>query len=137
MQGVQVRGMLIWSINRSDSGPFKAYQNLGADLATNNPRTANDNLCQQASSIVRNVIANSTLMNIMRDRKKIRDVINKDMQKVCAGWGVWLETVEITEVIISSASLFKDLQADFREKMHQEAELIKMEVDAELNKFKE
>lgn len=59
------------------------------------------------------------------------------MKQVCSGWGVWLETVEITEVLISSGSLFKDLQADFREKKHQEAELIKMEVDAQLNKFKE
>jgi len=67
---------------------------------------------------VRNVIANSTLMNVMRDRKSIRDRIREDMQKVCNGWGVWLETVEITEVMIASHSLFKDLQADFREKMH-------------------
>lgn len=113
--------MLIWSINRADSGPFKAYQYLGEDLSSNNPRTANENLCQQASSIVRNVIANTTLMNVMQDRKSIRDRIRTDMQKVCSGWGVWLETVEITEVLIASSSLFKDLQADFREKMNQEA----------------
>ena len=118
MQGVQVNGMLIWSINRSDSGPFKAYQNLGDDLKSNNPVTANNNLGQQAQSIVRNVIANSTLMNIMRDRKSIRNKIREEMQKVCNGWGVWLETVEITEVLISSSSLFKDMQADFREKMN-------------------
>ena len=39
--------------------------------------------------------------------------------------------------MISSASLFKDMQADFRERMHQEAEMIKMEVNSELSKFKE
>jgi hypothetical protein len=76
-------------------------------------------------------------MNLLRDRNSIRKTIRDDMQKVCNGWGVWLECVEITEVLIASSSLFKDLQADFREKMHQKAQLIKLEVDAELNKFKE
>jgi len=76
-------------------------------------------------------------MELLRDRNSLRKTIRTDMQKVCNGWGVWLETVEITEVLIASTSLFKDLQADFREKMHQKAQLIKMEVDAELNKFKE
>lgn len=45
MQGIKVKGMLIWSIDRTDDGPFKAYQNLGADLASGDPRTANANLC--------------------------------------------------------------------------------------------
>jgi hypothetical protein len=31
------------------------------------------------------------------------------MQVVVKGWGVWLETVEITDVQVMSGSLFKDL----------------------------
>jgi hypothetical protein len=31
------------------------------------------------------------------------------MFEVVKGWGVWLETVEITDVTISSGALFKDL----------------------------
>lgn len=54
------------------------------------------------------------------------------MQKLCNGWGVWLETVEITEVLISSNNLFKDMQAEYREKVHQEAMLIKMKIDSQL-----
>lgn len=102
MQGVKVSGMLIWSIMRTDEGPFKAYKNLGDDLGSGNPKSANDNLTQQASSIVRDAIANSELLSILQDRVKLRDRIYKDMQKVCNGWGVWLETVEITEVLITS-----------------------------------
>jgi len=45
------------------------------------------------------------------------------------GMGVWIETVEITDVTISSTSLFKDLQANFRENMKRDAEVYRMEVE--------
>jgi hypothetical protein len=44
MQGVKVTGNLFWRIEESEQGPFKAYTNLGADIASDNPRTANSNL---------------------------------------------------------------------------------------------
>ena len=43
--------------------------------------------------------------------------------------GVWIETVEITDVTISSTSLFKDLQTNFRENMKRDAEVYRMEVE--------
>lgn len=81
---------------------------------------------------MRNQIANSTLNQILRKRHEIRDKVREEMQKLCNGWGVWLETVEITEVLISSNNLFKDMQAEYREKVHQEAMLIKMKIDSQL-----
>ena len=39
---------------------------------------------------------------------------------------MWLETVEITEVVISSEKLFKDLQAEFRQKTRLNAEKIEL-----------
>lgn len=109
MSGVHVKGMLIWTIHRGNEGPHKAFKQLGSDLASNNPKTANNNLQQQAAAIIRNQIANSTLNEVLRNRVVLRKVIREEMQKVCDGWGVWLECVEITEVIISSNSVFKDL----------------------------
>ena len=44
MQGVQVSGAIIWTIFRMEDGPFKAYKNLGSDLANRVPKTANENL---------------------------------------------------------------------------------------------
>jgi hypothetical protein len=46
MQGVKVTGNLFWRIDESEDGPFKAYTNLGADISTDNPKTANSNLQQ-------------------------------------------------------------------------------------------
>lgn len=50
-----------------------------------------------------------------------------DLQKQLSGWGIWLETVEITEVKICSRSLFEDLQAEFRQEAHLKAEHIRLE----------
>ena len=45
------------------------------------------------------------------------------------GWGVWLETVEITDVLILSKSLFEDLQAAFRQQTRLEAERIRLNTE--------
>jgi hypothetical protein len=46
---------------------------------------------------------------MLRDREGLCIKIRKEMSDVVSGWGVWLETVEITNVLIKSGSLFKDL----------------------------
>jgi len=33
MQGLEVSGILIWSIYRGEDGPFRAYKNFGDELA--------------------------------------------------------------------------------------------------------
>ncbi len=59
------------------------------------------------------------------------------MLDVVKGWGVWLETVEITDVTISSSSLFSDLQANFRENMKRTAEVYRMSIDSEIKIVRE
>jgi flotillin len=132
MQGVKVTGMLVWSIRRTGDGPFNAYKNLGDDLASGNPTTANDNLVSMASAIVRAAIANSTITDMLKKRDSLKATIVKDMDAVVKGWGVWLETVEITDVQISSHNLFKDLQAAFREEKKKDAEVYTMEIEQDL-----
>ena len=116
MQGVRVSGMLVWTINRIGDGPFNAYKNLG-DISSGNPRTANESLIAMSSAVVRSCIANSTIEEMITNRKLLRDAIYKEMFEVVKGWGVWLETIEITDVTICSQSLFKDLQTNYRESM--------------------
>jgi hypothetical protein len=69
---------------------------------------------------------------MLTNRKLLRDAIRSEMFEVVKGWGVWLETVEITGVTISSQSLFKDMQTNYRESVRQEAETYKMEMKSEL-----
>jgi regulator of protease activity HflC (stomatin/prohibitin superfamily) len=118
MSGVKIKGMIIWKVSSAQDMPLKAHTNLGKDLCSANPITANNMVKQQASSIIRNKIANVTLDECLRNRTKIRDDVKNEMQAIVSGWGVHLEAVEITEVLISSNGDFKNLQAEYREKKH-------------------
>ena len=131
MQGVRVSGMLVWTVNRMGDGPFNAYKNLG-DISSGDPRTANDSLVSMSSAVVRSCIANSTIQEMITNRKLLREAIHKEMFEVVKGWGVWLETIEITGVTICSSSLFKDLQTNYRETMRQQATLFQMQIKSEL-----
>ena len=101
--------MLVWTILRTGEGPFTAFKNLGEDLNTARPQNAKDALISMSSAIVRNCIANSTIQEMLTDREKIREMMQRDMFEVVQGWGVWVETFEVTQVVISSPQLFKDL----------------------------
>ena len=119
MQGVEIDGFAFWSVYREDDGPFRCYKYMqGGD--------ANTNVQAMCESVLRNLIANSSLEEVLRNRNHLRDNMRNDLKDQFKGWGVWLETVEITEVIISSTRLFTDLQADFRQKTKLKAEEIEL-----------
>lgn len=132
MQGVEVSGIIIWSIFREGDGPLKAYKSIGTDIQKEEPESANQNLVEMANGIVRHKIANSTIDQILKNRQSIREDVKKELNKNINGWGVWLETVEITDVKIMSNSLFENLQTEFRERQRQRAEIISMRVDSEM-----
>ena len=62
-----------------------------------------------ANSIIRHKIANSTIEDILTKREEIRQEMKSDMNNILNGWGVWLESVEITDVKISSRKLFENM----------------------------
>ncbi len=57
---------------------------------------ANSNVRAMCESVVRSQIANSSLDQVLRNRHSIRDAVKKELKDQFKGWGVWLETVEIT-----------------------------------------
>jgi len=75
---------------------------------------------------LREEIANTSLEELMKDRDNLRQSIIKKVQNKAKGWGIWIETIEITELKIMSRSLFEDLQAEFRTKLRVDAEADKM-----------
>lgn len=115
MQGVEVEGMLMWSIYRTDDGPFKCYKSFGDDLKQPTPTMANDKIQNLAVSIIRDRIANMAINDILKNRSKLRDGVKAEIQELVTGWGIWLETVEIMEVKVASNTLFKNMQTEFRE----------------------
>lgn len=136
VQGIQVAGAIVWTVNPEGEGPIKAYRNLGADLSSQEPYTANGHITELGTSIVRHRIANSTIDDILKNRDGMRAEMLTEIGKVCQGWGVKLESVEITEVKIMSEKLFENMQAPFREAQRIKADLITMETEVGLNEKK-
>lgn len=85
-----------------------------------------------ASAVMRNRIANIKVNDVLTNRQMLRKAVREEISKVVTGWGVWLETVEITDVKIMSGSLFKNLQCKFREDQSKSAELLTMEVNNDI-----
>jgi hypothetical protein len=109
---------------------------LGEDISSQSPVQATETLKEMCNSIVRDRVSNSTIDDILRNRQAIRNEIRKEMQTIVSGWGVWLESVEITDVKILSKSLFENLQIEFREEQRSRAEVIKMKTQSDLESRK-
>jgi hypothetical protein len=101
-------------------------------LISDEPRTANNLITSIVSAIVRNHIANSTIDEIIKNRDQIRKLILDTLMPLTRGWGIWLETVEITDVQILSVQLKRDLQCVFREDQNLQATSNRIEVDHEI-----
>lgn len=89
MQGIIITGFAFWSVHRNDDGPFKFYKYMqGGD--------SNESVKALSESVLRNFIANSTLEDVMRNRDHLRDSMLEDLKTQLTGWGIWIESVEIT-----------------------------------------
>jgi uncharacterized membrane protein YqiK len=106
--------MLVWSVHREGDSPYKCYRNFGSTL-NNGCNEINEKLESISVSIIRDKIANLSIDTILKNRNQLRDSIREEIQKLISGWGIWLETIEIADVKISSGTLFKNLQTEFRE----------------------
>jgi hypothetical protein len=56
-----------------------------------------------------------TIDDVLKNRAQLRDSIKKDIQALLTGWGMWLETIEVSDVQICSGTLFSNMQAEFKE----------------------
>lgn len=131
MQGIEVSGFLVWAVNRVDDGPFKAYK-YGMVGSPELAYQADANIRGMAESIIRHQVANLEMATVIANRELMRNTVRAEMQKVVQGWGMWLETVEVTDVRVLSQRVFDDLQVDFRQKLHFKADTIRMETARDL-----
>lgn len=134
MQGLDVSATLAWTIYREGDGPFRAYKVHGSDLSNAKPTQANAKLIALAQSVIREVIANNTIDNIIKNRDLIINKIKEDLTPVLKGWGMWLERVDIKDVKICSSKLFGDIQAKFRTEQRKDAEIKSITAQNELTK---
>lgn len=70
-----------------------------------------------------------TINDILTNRAKLRDGIKGEMQKLLTGWGMWMETIEISDVKICSSTLFSNMQVEFREENRVKAHRLESDSD--------
>lgn len=131
VQGVRIKGFATWTIFRNEDGPYRAYRTFDG-LSPAGQQMANNQLGKLTESILRNMVSNLTIQEVLTQRDLLRKNAKEQLLDITKGWGIWIETVEITDVRISSGSLFSNLQAEFRQKTRLEAEQIKMSTEKEL-----
>lgn len=85
------------------------------------------------NSIVRSCIANSTIDEIITNRKAVKEKLEKELDTISKGWGIQIETIEITDVSILSSSLFNNIQARFKEEEKLKATIDKLEINKQLH----
>merc|ERR1712136_205579 len=132
VQGVVVKGFATWSIFREEDGPYRAYKSFDG-FTENGLRMANDNVRQLVESVLRNIVSRKSLEEAMTQRQQMREDAKNQVLEITKGWGIWIETVEITDVRIMSKNLFKNMQAEFRSATKLKAEKIEMETSQELS----
>lgn len=136
MQGIEVEGFAIWTVYRDGDGPFRAYRNLDG-MSRSGLQATNTNMAAMAESVIRAQVANLNINEVITGRDTMRKKLTGSMMEVVKGWGIWLETVEITDVKILSSSLFSNLQTKFREESRHAAEQHRLEVQQKLDLKKE
>ena len=83
MSGVVITGFAFWSVYRNEDGPFRCYKYMeGGD--------ANSNVQAMCESVLRNLIANSSLNEVLTNRNHLRDHMKNDLKDQFKGWGIWL-----------------------------------------------
>lgn len=128
MQGIDITGFAMFSVHRENEGPFKYFKYAG-----DNVTQAVDNIRLVVESLVRHHVANHTIAEIMQNRELLRNQIKQDVMSAVAGWGVWIETIEVSDVKISSQSLFQDLQAEFRQASRLRAEELSLDTQQKVS----
>jgi regulator of protease activity HflC (stomatin/prohibitin superfamily) len=127
-QGIRVQGFVVWKI----ADPERAYQNL--DLSeTNSPlAVTSSHLKEIAESVVRHTVSNMTIEETLRKRETMIAGLKEQLVEVVEDWGISVETIEIRDVYIESATVFENMQATFRQEVRLEAETVTLATDEKI-----
>ena len=108
-QGVEVAGFAVWKIE----DPQKASSNFDFSNSTSALASIGESLCNVVEFAIRHQVANMTIDDVLRKRGSIILQLKKELAYMAGQWGLLIETVEIRNVKVLSAQLFKQMQAPF------------------------
>ncbi len=137
-QPVVVRGFVLWSVNPEGNDPFLAFSKLGIenkwgqrtrDLTFHHAlnRAQYQAFRRMLEAALRKSVVRLSLPALLADPKELGDLIEGELKVAVKGWGVALESLEVTGTDVVEGALFADLQARYVEGSKRDALRIRLE----------
>ncbi|MCB9639600.1 MAG: hypothetical protein H6727_11970 [Myxococcales bacterium] len=136
-QPVVLRGFVLWSVSDGVGDPFLAFSKLGIENKRGHSKDGNFhhalNRAQYQAfrrileASLRKGVVHIPLPTLLAEPTTLVGSVEEQLRAAVLGWGVKLETLEVTGVEVVESSLFSDLQAAYVEESRRDALKIRLE----------
>jgi flotillin len=122
-QGILVQAYVQWIVE-----DFKAaYQKLDFSDVDDPMRIVNVQLREQAEASIKDKVASMSIDDVLADRRPIIDELTARLRSVAEGQGLKIVQVQIKEAVVSSTTVWQNLQTPFREEQARLARLAELD----------
>ncbi len=122
-QGILVQAYVQWIVD-----DFKAaYQKLDFSDVEDPMRIVNVQLREQAEASIKDKVATMSIDEVLADKRPIIEELTARLRSVDEGQGLKIVQVQIKEAVISSTSVWENLQKPFREEKARLARLAELD----------
>ncbi len=132
-QGINVLAYVQWQIHDFSV----AYKKLDLTNSRDPLGIVNAQLREQAEAAIKDKIATMSVEEVLTDKAPIIEELTSRLSRVAEGQeglGIKIITVQIREALISSSSLWNDLQSPFRNEQKKKSKISQLEMENEINK---
>ena len=122
-QGILVQAYVQWIVE-----DFKAaYRKLDFSDVDDPMRIVNVQLREQAEASIKDKVAALSIDEVLADRRPIIEELTARLRAVAEGQGLKIVQVQIKEAVVSSTSVWENLQKPFREEMARLARMAELD----------
>ncbi|MCP5499423.1 MAG: hypothetical protein H7A25_05940 [Leptospiraceae bacterium] len=132
-QGINILAYVQWQIDDFSI----AYKKLDLSNSNDPLGIVNAQLREQAEAAIKDKIATMSVEEVLTDKAPVIEELTSRLSRVAEGkegLGIKIITVQIREALVSSASLWNDLQSPYRNEQKKKARISQLEMDNEIHK---
>jgi len=129
-QGILVQSYVQWIIEDFS----EAYQRLDFSDPVDPMSIVNIQLREQAEAVIKDTVSMMNIDDILSDKTPIIKELTMRLRELADGLGLKIITVQIKEAIVSSTTLWNNLQKPFRAEREKDARLAELEHQDIVNK---
>lgn len=123
LQGVVVQAYVQWIVEDIET----AYRRLDFGHRSDPMRLVNLQLKEQAEAAVKDKVSTMSVLEVLSDKQPIIEELTSRLRAVAeGGLGLRIVTVQIKEAVVSSTSVWENLQKPYRAEKNQEARLAEL-----------